>query len=86
MEFITEGANLNKHCYKEILCCLCNSVWKKYPELRRRKKWLLLHNTIPAHHSLLIEEELAKQQGTVMPHPPYSPDLTPCDLFFFLHL
>jgi hypothetical protein len=35
---------------------------------------------------VLVQEELAKQQVTVLPHPPYSPDLTPCYFFFFPHL
>jgi hypothetical protein len=32
---------------------------------------------------VLVQEELAKQQVTILPHPPYSPDLTPCDSFSF---
>jgi histone-lysine N-methyltransferase SETMAR len=45
--------------------------------------WLLLHDNAPAHRSVLVQEELAKQQVTILPHPPYSLDLTPCDFFFF---
>jgi hypothetical protein len=33
-----------------------------------------------------VQEELAKQQVTVLPHPPFSPDLAPCNFFFFPHL
>ena len=29
-------------------------------------------------------EFLAKKQIPVLPHPPYSPDLAPCDFFYFL--
>jgi hypothetical protein len=43
MEFIPQGTNLNKHCYKEILC-LCNSSCHKHPQLCCRKNWLLLQN------------------------------------------
>jgi histone-lysine N-methyltransferase SETMAR len=82
-EFILEGGTVNKHCYKQILCRLCNSVCLKCPELWRRKYWLLLHDNAPADHSVLVQEELEKQQITVLPHPPYSPDLAPCDIFFF---
>jgi hypothetical protein len=32
---------------------------------------------------MLLQEELAKQQVTILPHPPYSPDIAPCDFFFF---
>jgi hypothetical protein len=48
-----------------------------------QKNWLLLHDSVPAHHFVLVQEELAKQLVTVLPQPPYSPDLAPCDIFFF---
>jgi transposase len=72
--------------YKEILCCLCNSIRCKRPELWRRKNCLLLHDNTPAHRTVLVQEELTKQEVTVFTHPPYSSDLTPCDFFFLPHL
>jgi histone-lysine N-methyltransferase SETMAR len=83
MEFIPEGVTVNKHYYKEILRHLRNSVRHKRPELWHRKNWLLLHDNALAHHSVLLQEELVKQQVTVLPHPPYSPDLAACNFFFF---
>jgi hypothetical protein len=35
---------------------------------------------------LLVQEELPKQQVTILPHHPCSLDLTPCDFFFFPRL
>jgi transposase len=35
------------------------------------------------HLSLLIHSYLAKHQTATVPHPPYSPDLAPADLFLF---
>jgi hypothetical protein len=32
---------------------------------------------------LLVQEELPKQQVTILPHHPCSLDLAPCDFFFF---
>jgi histone-lysine N-methyltransferase SETMAR len=86
MEFIPEGATVTNHHHKEILRRLRNSVCCKHPELWHRKNWLLLHNNAPAHRSVLVQEELAQQQVTVLPHPPDPPDLAPCDFFFFSHL
>ena len=37
----------------------------------------------PAHASLLIRSFLAKYQTSVLPHPPYSPDLAPEDFLLF---
>jgi hypothetical protein len=73
----------DKHRYKEILHRLCNSIRRKRPEFWHTKNWLLLHDNSPAHCSVLVQEELAKQQVTVLPHPPYSLDLAPCDFYFF---
>jgi histone-lysine N-methyltransferase SETMAR len=85
LEFIPEGGTVNKHRYKEILHRLHNSIHRKCPELWYRKNWLLLHDSAPAHRSVLVQEKLPKQV-TVFPHPPYSPDLAPCDFFFFHRL
>jgi hypothetical protein len=86
MEFIPEGVTVNKHRYKGILRCLCNPIRHKHPELWRRKNWLLLHDNVPAHRSVLVQVELAKQQVTVLTYPPHSPDLSPCDFIFFPQL
>ncbi|PNF21867.1 hypothetical protein B7P43_G05278 [Cryptotermes secundus] len=48
-----------------------------------RKNWLLLHDNAHAHRSVPVQEELSRQQVAVLPHPPYSPDLAPCDFFLF---
>ncbi|KAJ4425331.1 hypothetical protein ANN_28251 [Periplaneta americana] len=80
IEFIPQGATVDKILYKEILGRLSNSIRRKRPELWHRKNWLLLHDNAPAHRSILVQEELW-QQVAVLPHPPYSPDLAPCDFF-----
>jgi hypothetical protein len=33
--------------------------------------------------NVLIQTFLAKRRMAVIPHPPYSPDLAPCDFFLF---
>jgi hypothetical protein len=79
MEFIPEGATVNKHRYKEILRRLLNSIRRKRPELSRRKNWLLIHDSDPAHLSVFVQEELEKQQVTVLPHTLHPSDLAPCE-------
>jgi len=47
----------------------------------------MLHSdNAPAHASLLICEFLTKHETTVVPQPPYCPDLAPADFFLFLKL
>jgi hypothetical protein len=44
---------------------------------------MLHHDNAPAHVSLLIHSYVAKYQTFVVPHPPYSADLAPADIFLF---
>ena len=37
----------------------------------------------PAHNALSIRQFLTERNVTVLDHPPYSPDLAPCDIFLF---
>jgi len=45
--------------------------------------WFLRHDNASAHTALNVQQFLAKNNMTVIPHPPYSPDLAPCDFFLF---
>ena len=74
---------VNKQLYQEVLACLRDAVRKKRPELWEIQTWMLRHDNVPAHASLLICSYLVKHQTSVVPHPPYSPDLAPTDFFLF---
>jgi histone-lysine N-methyltransferase SETMAR len=37
------------------------------------------HNNAPEHTAVSIQEFLAEKKIPMIPHPPYSPDLAPCD-------
>jgi hypothetical protein len=45
--------------------------------------WILHHDNAPSHTSITVREFLAQNKITTLPHPPYSPDLAPCDFFLF---
>ena len=47
------------------------------------RRWVLHHDNAPAHTALSIREFLAKKNIPILPHPPYSPDLAPCDFYLF---
>jgi transposase len=40
----------------------------------------------PAHRALVTREFLTHNSIITLPHPPYSPDLAPCDFFLFLKM
>jgi len=39
--------------------------------------------TVPAHNALSVKQFLANNNITVLEHPPYSPDLAPCNFCLF---
>ena len=43
----------------------------------------LLHDNAPAHKSATVQEYLKESGLDVLDHPPYSPDLSPCDFWLF---
>jgi len=48
----------------------CNKIWPK-------------DDNTPVHVSLVVQQFLASMNMTVIPHPPFSPELAPCDFFLF---
>jgi transposase len=44
---------------------------------------MLNQDNTPAHNALSVKQFLANKNITVMEHPPYSPDLAPCDFYLF---
>jgi len=81
-ELIAQGQMVNQQCYLEVLTRLWESVPRKRPALWPGK-WILHHDSALAHDVLRVCEFLAKNSITKMDHPLYSPDLAPCDFWFF---
>lgn len=82
-EFLPRGKTVNKEYYIQVLRRLREAIRRKRPELWRNNNWLLHHDNAPPHTALVIREFLTKHSTTVMPQPPYSPDMAPCDFFLF---
>lgn len=85
-EFVPTGQTINQVFYKQVLERLREKVRRKRPEVWKSKSWFLHHDNAPAHSALSIREFLASKNIPVVPHPPYSPDLAPCDFFLFPRL
>ncbi|UYV79502.1 CLCN2 [Cordylochernes scorpioides] len=80
-EFLPQGRTVNKEHYLQVMRNLRKAIRQKRPDLWKNKNWLLHHDNAPAHTSLLVRNFLAKNNTLMMPQPPYSPDLAPCDFF-----
>ena len=82
-EYLPEGSTVNQTYYIEVLKRLRDAIQQKRPELWRSGDWFFHHDNASAHSALRTHEFLAKHSITVLSHPPYSPDLAPCDFFLF---
>ena len=61
-------------------------IWWKWPQLWATSGWQLHHNNVPAHASRLMQSFPVKHQIAQVAQPHYSPDLAPCDFWFFPRL
>jgi histone-lysine N-methyltransferase SETMAR len=82
-EFVHPGQTVNQQFCLKVLKRLRDIVQKKRPEMWSIIDWFLHHDNAPAHTTLCVQQFLAKNNMTVIPYPPYSPDLMPCDFFLF---
>ena len=81
-EWVPSGQMANQQYYTEVLTKLRESVRRKRLELRRNG-WILHQDNAPAHNALSVKQFLANKNTTVLEHPPYSPDLAPCNFYLF---
>ena len=84
-EFVLQGQTVNQHFYKEVLTCLVNKIRQKQRASWAGKTWVLHHDNSPAHAALSMKQLLVSKEITLH-HPPYSPDLAPCNFFLFRKL
>ena len=78
-EFVLPGQMVNVKLY-------CDLRWSRENiRLKRLDKWCnnswALHHDNAVAHALLMQQFLASTYTIVISHPPYLPDLTPCDVF-----
>ncbi len=80
MEF-ADKRTINTEKYIQILRLFRESVWKKCPHLwiHQTDKFILLQDYALAHTSNLAADYFHKVDTELLSHPPYSPDLAPCD-------
>ena len=55
----------------------------KRPALFKSGQWLFHQDNAPVHNPTLVTDYLSKMGIKTVPHPPYSPDLDPCDFCLF---
>ena len=79
--FVPEGQTVIGSFYLSVLEHLWKRIRSVRPKYSSPGSWFLLHDNVPVHQAFAVQEFLARKQVCVLHHPPYSPDLSPCDYF-----
>ena len=80
MHWVSTGQTVNKEYYVEVLRALRKIFLRKRPALFKSGLWHFHQDYAPVHNSVLVTDYLTKMGMKTVSHPPYSPDLAPCDL------
>ena len=48
--------------------------------------WFFHHDNAPSHTELVLRDHFARKSTHIVPQPPYSPDLAPCNFLLFFNL
>lgn len=85
-EFLPANQTVNKEYYLSVMRRLREAIRLKRPDLWKDNSWFLHHDNAPAHTALILRDHFAKNSTNIVPQPPYSPDLAPCDFWLFSKL
>lgn len=81
-EWVPKRSIVNQPYYKEVLKKIRETVRKKRQQMW--KNCFLLHqDDATAQTALCVKQFMINSCITIHEHPPYSPDLEPCDFLYF---
>lgn len=84
IDYLQKGTckTINGEYYAALLQRLSEEIKTKRPYLVINKV-LFHHDNEPAHTSMIAMSKIHDLRFELLPHPPYSPDLAPCDYYLF---
>ena len=82
-EYVPPGQTVNAIFHVEVLKRLHEHVRRARPELWAENTWIVHQDNAPSQTTLVTHKFLTKNKITTMGHPPYLPDLAPCDFYLF---
>ena len=83
MHWVLTGLTVNEEYYVDVLREFRKRFSRKRPELFESGQWHFQQDNAPVHNSIFVTDYLTKMGIMTLPHPPYSPDLAPCDFCLF---
>lgn len=85
VDYLEKGKTITGTYYANLLQKLSDVVKQERPHLNR-KKILFHHDNAPVHTAKVAIAKIQELRLELLPHPPYSPDLAPCDFHLFPNL
>ena len=82
MHWVPTGQTVNKEYYVEVLREFRKRFHQR-PALFKSAQWHFHQDNAPVHNSILVTDYLTKMGIKTLPHPPYNPDIAPCDFWLF---
>ena len=83
---VPKGSSVTGKFYRESVLIQLVDFYQKRRPCTSVCDIKLLHDNAPAHESATVQEYLKESGLDVLDHPPYSPDLSPCDFWLFPRL
>ena len=80
---VPKGSSVTGKFYRESVFTQLVDLYQKRRPCTGVRGIKLLHDNAPAHKSAMVQEYLKESGLDVLDHPPYSPDLSPCDIWMF---
>ena len=82
MNWVPTGQTVKEY-YVDVLREFRKRLCRKRPAIFKSAQWHFHLDNTPVHNSILITDYLNKIGIKTVSHPPYSPDLSPCDFYLF---
>ena len=83
---VQKGRSVTGKFYRESVLTQLVDFYQKRRPCTSVRGIKLLHDNASAHKSAMVQEYLKESGLDVLDHPPYSPDLSPCDFWLFPRL
>ncbi len=83
MDWLEPKEKIDSARYLKTLSKLKECLRQKRPELWKERQFIVHHDNTSPHTSFETMGQINKWQMEILPHPPNSPDLAPCDYGFF---
>ncbi len=80
---VPKGRTVTGKFYKNNVLTKVKKHYAKQRPATGIKGLCLIHDNAAAHKCALVQNFLETEKVVELPHPPYSPDLSPCDFFLF---